>query len=221
MLKVFREGQVETLLPHRSTEYAFDLEPCNRWPYGRIHNPIEFVLRTWTGSIRAILANMCIQRLSLMVSAPIRFAKTKDGGFKPVVDYPTFNLVTVKNRSLIRLISKMINWVREATVFWRNWTSAVPITLSGSRKVMNTRSGSNSYGLQLEPWPLLGLSAAKEPKPIRLGRIVTRTGQKPAVFLLICIWTAVPGLGSFIFRSNRVFEFWSHHDMISTSDVQF
>jgi len=72
---------------------------------------------------------------------------------------------------------------------------------------MNTRSGSNSSGLQLEPRPQLGLSAAKEPKPIRLGRIVTRTGQKPAVFLLVCIGTAVPGLGSFNFRSNQVLEF--------------
>jgi len=52
-----------------------------------------------------------------MVEAPIHFAKTKDGGFKPCVDYPRINLVTVKNRYLIRLISKMINWVGEATVF--------------------------------------------------------------------------------------------------------
>jgi hypothetical protein len=42
----FRKDKVETLLPHRSTDHAIDLEPGYSLPYGRIYTISEFEIRT-------------------------------------------------------------------------------------------------------------------------------------------------------------------------------
>jgi hypothetical protein len=53
----------------------------------------------------------------LPVAAPIRFAKKKDGGLRRCVEYRTLNLVTVKNRYPLELISGMVDRVRESNIF--------------------------------------------------------------------------------------------------------
>jgi hypothetical protein len=76
-MEVFGKTKAETLPPHRSTDHAIDLEPGYHLPYGRIYNLSEFELRTLKAYIEASVANVFIQRSSLLAAAPILFAKRR------------------------------------------------------------------------------------------------------------------------------------------------
>jgi hypothetical protein len=116
-VEVFSKAKAETLPPHRSTDYAIDLEPGYNLPYGRIYNLLEFELRTLKAYIEANLANGFIQPSSSPAAAPILFAKKKDGGLRLCVNYCALNKATVKNRYPLPLISEMLDHVREARIF--------------------------------------------------------------------------------------------------------
>jgi len=116
-IQVFSKEKEETIPPHRSTDYALDLEPGYNLPYGRIYNLSKFELRTLKAYIRANLANKFIERSSSPAAAPILFAKKKDGGLRLCVDYRALNLATVKNRYPLPLISEMLDHVPEARIF--------------------------------------------------------------------------------------------------------
>ena len=78
-MEVFSQTQAETLLPHRSTSDAIDLDPGHNLPYGRIYNLSEFELRTSQAYIEANLDHRFILRSSSPAAAPVLFAKQKDG----------------------------------------------------------------------------------------------------------------------------------------------
>ena len=48
----------------------------------------------------------------------------------------------------------------------------------------------------------LGSRLGQKPDPLCLGRVVTRTGHKPAVFWPGWYWTVVPYYGSYNFGSS-------------------
>jgi hypothetical protein len=64
-LEVVSNDKAETLLPHRSTNLAIDLEPGYNFPYGQIFSLSELELKTLQSYIEAILAKGLIQRASL------------------------------------------------------------------------------------------------------------------------------------------------------------
>jgi len=115
--EVFSKDKAETLAPHRLTDHAIDLEPGYNLPYRRIFNLSEFKLRTLNAYIEANLANGFIQRSSSPAAGRILFATKKDGGLRLGVDYRALNLVMVKNRYPLPLISEMLDRVREARMF--------------------------------------------------------------------------------------------------------
>jgi hypothetical protein len=103
-VEVFSKDKAETLLPHRSTDHAIDLEPGYNLPYGRCYNLSKFELSMLNADIEANLANGFIQRSSSPAAAPILFAMMKDGGLRLSVDYRALNLVTVNNQYPLPLI---------------------------------------------------------------------------------------------------------------------
>jgi len=116
-VEVLSKDKAETLLPHRSTDHAIDLDAGYNLPYGRIYNRSEFELKTLQAYIEANLANGFIQRSSSPAAAPILFAQKKDGGLRLCVDYRALNLATVKNRYPLPLISEMLDCVWKARIF--------------------------------------------------------------------------------------------------------
>ena len=85
-MEVFSKDKAETLLPHRSTDHAIDLQPAYNLPYGRIYNLSEFELRMLKAYIEANQANGFMQRSSSPLAAPILYAKKKDGVLRLCVD---------------------------------------------------------------------------------------------------------------------------------------
>jgi hypothetical protein len=59
----------------------------------------------------------CICPSKLLMAAPFFFVKKKDGSLRPVQDYRALNLMTVKNKYPLPLISDLINQLRGAKYF--------------------------------------------------------------------------------------------------------
>jgi len=74
-VEAFSKAKLETLLPHRSTDHAIDLEPSYNLPNGRIYNLLGFKSRMLKADIETNLANGFIQRSSSAAAASIVFAK--------------------------------------------------------------------------------------------------------------------------------------------------
>jgi hypothetical protein len=102
----------ETRPPHRPIDHAIDLEPAYKLPYGQIYNLSEVKLKTLKAYIETHLASCFIQRSLSQAAAPILFAKKKGGGLRLCVDYRALNLLTVKNRYALPLISELLDRVR-------------------------------------------------------------------------------------------------------------
>jgi hypothetical protein len=116
-VEVFSKVKAETLPPHRPTDHAIDLEPGYKLPYGWIYNLSEFESKTLKAYIEKNQASGVIQQSSSPASAPILFAKKKDGGLRLCVDYRDLDLGTVKHRYPLPLISELLDRVREARIF--------------------------------------------------------------------------------------------------------
>jgi hypothetical protein len=114
--EVFRQGQAETLAPHRSTDNAFDSVPGYYFPYGPICNLLVIELSTLKAYIEANLANGFIKRSSSLVATSILFAKKRDELLRLSVDYSALNLATVKNHYPLHLKSGILDRVLESRI---------------------------------------------------------------------------------------------------------
>jgi len=91
--------KAKTLPSHRPTDYALDLEPGYKIPYGRFYNLSEFELQTLKANIKINLASGIIQQSSSPAAAHILFPKKTDGRLQLCGDYRALNPGPVKNPS--------------------------------------------------------------------------------------------------------------------------
>jgi hypothetical protein len=116
-LNIFFKANAEKLALNCDIDLAIDLLPGNKPPYRPIYplSPRELVaLKEF---LEENLAKGFIQESKSSAGAPILFAPKKDGSLRPCVDYRGLNAITVKNRYLLSLISKIIDRVQKACYF--------------------------------------------------------------------------------------------------------
>ena len=115
---VFSEKSAD-ILPERTraNEYAIKLQKSKQPPYRPIYSlqPVELeILKIY---IEINLANGFIQALKLLADAQILFIRKPDDSLCLCVYYRGLNNLTIKNRYLLPLISKSLDWFGQAKQF--------------------------------------------------------------------------------------------------------
>ena len=98
-------------------EHAIELEEGKQPPFGPIYSlgPVE--LETLKTYIETNLANGFIRPSKSPAGAPILFDRKPDRSLRLCVDYRGLNNITIKNRYLLPLIGKLLDWLGRARRF--------------------------------------------------------------------------------------------------------
>jgi len=114
---VFAKENLDILPEHRKWDHAIELTPGAEPKSSKVYplSPLE------QAELDAFLEeNLCTGRIrpsKSSIAAPMFFIKKKDGSLCLVQDYRALNAVTVKNRYLLPLISKLVSQLRGAQYF--------------------------------------------------------------------------------------------------------
>ena len=111
------ENAAELLKNTWMNEYAIELKKGKQLSFEPICSlgPVE--LETLKTYIKINLANGFIHLFKSPVGAPILFDKKPDKNLYLCIDYQNFNNITIKNRYLLPLIGKSLNWLNLAKQF--------------------------------------------------------------------------------------------------------
>jgi len=114
---VFAKEDFDILLEHHKWDHAIELIPGAEPKSSKVY-PLSPLEQT---ELDAFLEeNLCtgqIRPSKSPIAAPVFFIKKKDGSLRLVQDYCVLNIVTVKNRYPLPLISKLISQLRGAKYF--------------------------------------------------------------------------------------------------------
>ena len=111
------ENTVELLENTGINEHIIKLEEGKQLPFGLIYSLRPIELETLKTYIKTNLANGFIQSFKFPIGAPIFFNKKPDRNLCFCVDYQGLNNITIKNRYLLPLIGKLLDWLGQAKRF--------------------------------------------------------------------------------------------------------
>ena len=94
-----------------------DLLPGKEPFFGPLYAFLENELQILKSYIEKNLDSDFIARLKSSAGAPVLFIKKGDGSLRLCVDYRGLNVITIKNRYPIPLVSEILNRLRKATIF--------------------------------------------------------------------------------------------------------
>ena len=95
----------------KANKYTIKLEERKQPPYKPIYSLGSVELKTSKTYIKTNLANGFIRALKLLASTPIGFVHKPNPSFCLCVNYHRLNNLTIKNRYLLPLIEKFLNWL--------------------------------------------------------------------------------------------------------------
>ena len=115
--EVFVKESFDTLPERKEWDHAIELEPGAKLTNCKVYplSPSEQV--ELDAFLKDNLATGRIRPSKSPMASPVFFIKKKDSSLRLVQDYWALNAITVKNRYLIPLISKLVNQLREARYF--------------------------------------------------------------------------------------------------------
>ncbi|XP_073522176.1 uncharacterized protein [Phyllobates terribilis] len=131
---VFGKKEAETLPPHRPYDCPIDLVPGATPPRGRIYPLSVAETRAMSEYIEENLARGFIRKSTSPAGAGFFFVKKKDGSLHPCIDYRGLNLITVKNKYPLPLISELFDHLKGAKIFSK-------LDLRGAYNLVRIRQG--------------------------------------------------------------------------------
>ncbi|KAI2661080.1 Transposon Tf2-6 polyprotein [Labeo rohita] len=117
LLEAFSRTKATHLPPHRPGDCAIDLIPGATPPKGQIFPLSQAESEAMQKYIQEELAKGFITPSTSPASAGFFFAKKKDGGLRPCIDYRGLNEVTIKYRYPLPLVPSALEQLRSAKLF--------------------------------------------------------------------------------------------------------
>ena len=116
-IDVFDIEAASVLPEHYSMEHRIDLKLGKNPSWGLVYVLSESELTILREYLETSLAKGWIRRSISPAGAPILFVPKKGGGLRLCVDYRGLNVIIIKNRVPLPLISKTLDRLRRARVF--------------------------------------------------------------------------------------------------------
>ena len=110
-LDIFSANNAKKLAPYQDIDLAIELLPGKEPLYRPIYPLSQIELAALREFLEKNLAKGFIRESKSPAGAPILFAPKKDRGLRLCVDFRNLNAITVKNRYLLPLITKIIDQV--------------------------------------------------------------------------------------------------------------
>ncbi|KAG5719441.1 hypothetical protein E4T56_gene20638 [Termitomyces sp. T112] len=114
---MFSEGSAKEFPLHHSYDYKIDLEEGTSPPFGKIYNMSKIELQALKEYLDDMLGKGFICPSISAASAPVLFAKKKDGLLQLCVDYWGLNKVTKKNWYSLPLIRDLVDCLCSAKIY--------------------------------------------------------------------------------------------------------
>jgi len=114
---VFAKEDFDILPEHRKWDHAIELIPGAEPKSSKVYLLSLLEQMELDAFLEENLCTRRIQSSKSPIAAPVFFIKKKDGLLHLVQDYRALNAVTVKNRYLLPLISKLVSQLRGAQCF--------------------------------------------------------------------------------------------------------
>jgi len=114
---VFTKEDFDILPEHRKWDHAIELIPGAEPKSSKVYPLFPLEQTELDAFLEENLHTRRIQPSKSPIAAPVFFIKKKDSSLRLVQDYRTLNVVTVKNRYPLPLISKLISQLRGAKYF--------------------------------------------------------------------------------------------------------
>jgi len=114
---VFAKEDFDILPEHRQWDHAIELIPGSEPKSSKVYplSPVE--QKELDAFLEENLHTRRIRPSKSPMAAPVFFIKKKDGSLQLVQDYHALNSMTVKNKYLLLLISKLVSQLRGARYF--------------------------------------------------------------------------------------------------------
>ncbi len=114
LIEAFSKTKASQLPPHRTSDCAIELQPNSHPPRGRVFPLSHESMKAY---IKEEIAKGFICPYTSPASARFFFAKKKDGGLRPCIDYRSLNDLTVKFRYPLPLVPAALEQLRTAKYF--------------------------------------------------------------------------------------------------------
>ena len=114
---VISEKDASRLPEHRAKDHAIDLEPGEQLPQGPIYTLLEKELEVLREYLDLSEKKGWIRRSISLAGASIIFVLKKGGLLRLYINYRELNRITIKNRTLLPLISETLDRLGKAKVF--------------------------------------------------------------------------------------------------------
>ena len=114
---VFSKSKAATLPPHRPYDCSIDLVPGAEAPFSPIYSLTERERKELLKQTQDLLKQGFIRASTSPAGAPVMFVPKKEGELRMCMDYRRLNMVTIKDRTPLPLISDVLERVRGAKWF--------------------------------------------------------------------------------------------------------
>ena len=114
---MFSEALLDSLNTYNQVEYPIDLEPDKTLKSGPIYNISQDELVATREYLSSTLEKGWIRPSSSSAGSPVLFIKKPDSSLRLYVDYRGLNTITIKNKYLLPLLSKILDRFASARRF--------------------------------------------------------------------------------------------------------
>ena len=115
--EAFSKQRACTLPPHRPYDCAIELHPDGKLPASCLYNLSRPEKAAMDSYINDCLAEGLIRPSTSPVAAGFFFVEKKDGSLRPCIDYRRLNIITIKNKYPLPLMSSNFEPLLGATIF--------------------------------------------------------------------------------------------------------
>ena len=115
---VFSVENADILLSHKITDHTIDLNERELF-YNSLYNLFNTELEILRTHLNNALVKGWIQCSVSSAETSVLFVLKKNEELHLCVDYQSMNQITIKNRHFLPLISKTLNWLSEAKIFFK------------------------------------------------------------------------------------------------------
>ena len=115
---VFSVENADILFSHKITDHTIDLNERASL-YNSLYNLFNTELEILRTYLNDVLVKGWIQCSVSSAETSVLFVLKKNEELHLCVDYQSMNQITIKNRHFLPLISKTLNWLSEAKIFFK------------------------------------------------------------------------------------------------------